>query len=150
MSTPTEIDFAIIKMGDGAEPEVFKILCGIQDVTINETANTQDRFVRDCTKPGEVPYRKSKLTGRQLDVSGTGLTDTVSLPSVRAALGNLGNFKIELYRDDGTDAGVLLGTYTGEFRMTAANINAPRDNTSSFQVNLISNGSWSYADAPGS
>ena len=70
MSLPTEADFAIIKIGDGATPtEAFAIACGIQDVSINQAVGTQDRFSRDCAKPGEIPNRKVKATGKHAHIA---------------------------------------------------------------------------------
>lgn len=148
MSLPNEIDFALIKLGDGADPEVFTLICGIQDVTHNEAVNTTDRFVRDCAKPGEVPTRKTKVNGKQLDVGGSGLSNVDQMALLNGALGTLKNYRIELYKDDGTDAGELLGTTTGEFRMTAKNISTTRDGTSSMDISLASEGAWTYTAAP--
>lgn len=150
MSLPVEIDFALIKAGDGESPEVFTVICGIQDVTINGGANTTDRFVRDCATPGAVPYRKTKVNGRQLDITGSGLSNTQEEVRLNSLLGALNNYQVELYREDGTDAGTLLGTYAGEFRMTSKNINAPRESPSSLDIALASNGAWTYTDAAGS
>lgn len=147
MSLPTEIDFALIKKGDGAGPEVFTQICGITDVTLNEQANTNDRFVRDCAKPGEVPFRKTKVNGKQLDVTGAGLTNADTVSDFEDALGQLGNYQIALYAEDGTDAGDLLGTIEGEFRLTANNRNIARDTPASWQINLASNGAWTYTAA---
>lgn len=148
MSLPTEADFALIKMGDGAGPEVFTLICGIQDVTINQSANTTDRYVRDCATPAAVPFRKTKVNGKQLDISGTGLSNVDTIDSLNDALGALKNYKVELYGEDGTDTGELLGTYSGQFRMTSNNLSVPREGEASGDLNLASNGAWTYTPAP--
>ena len=150
MSLPVEIDWALIKAGDGESPEVFTLICGIVDVTINQGANTSDRAVRDCDAPGAVPFRKTKVSSKQLDISGTGLSNTQEEVRLNGLLATLNNYQVELYREGPTDAGVLLGTYSGEFRMTAKNISAVRDNPSSMDIALASNGQWTYTDAAGS
>ncbi len=148
MSVPTEFDWLLIKMGDGATPtEVFTLICGIQDVTVNLTVNSNDRFRRDCTKPGEIPYRTTRATGKQMDVSGTGLSNAAGVTSLNAALGLLKNYKIEGYQDDGTDAGVLLGTFSGKYRLLSANMGAPRDGDSSGEVTLANHGTWTWTPA---
>ena len=148
MSLPTEADFAIIKIGDGATPtEVFAIACGIQDVTINQAVGTQDRFSRDCTKPGEIPNRKVKATGKSLDVTGSGLIDKAQIAIYNSALGVAKNYKIEVYADNGTDAGALLGTIAGSFMMTASNMSIPREGTASAEVTLANNGAWTWTAA---
>jgi hypothetical protein len=147
MSLPTEIDFALIKIGDGASPEVFSVICGLTDVTHSETVGTSDRFVRDCAKPGEVPSRKTRATGKQLDVSGSGLTNVDMIPDLQDALGKVLTYRVEFYADDGTDAGDLLGTTTGAFRMTANNLNIPREGDATGEISLASHGDWTYAAA---
>jgi len=148
MSLPTEADFAIIKIGDGATPtEAFAIACGIQDVTINQTVGTQDRYVRDCAKPGEIPNRKVKATGKSLDVTGSGLIDKAQIAIYNSALGVAKNYKIEVYADNGTDAGTLLGTFAGSFMMTASNQSIPREGTASAEITLASNGAWTWTAA---
>lgn len=147
MSVPNEADFAIIKIGDGGGTETFAIACGLQDVNINMVANTSDRFVRDCTKPGEIPNRKVKTTGKQLDVTGSGLIDKAQIAIYLAALGIAKNYKVELYKDDGTDTGTLLGTIASAFAMTASNQSIPREGNGTAEVTLASHGAWTWTAA---
>jgi len=148
MSVPNEADFAIIKIGDGATPtEAFAVTCGIQDVNINQAVGTQDRFVRDCTKPGEIPNRKVKATGKSLDVTGSGLIDKAQIAIYNSALGVTKNYKIEVYQDNGTDAGTLLGTFAGSFMMTASNQSIPREGTASAEITLANHGAWTWTAA---
>lgn len=147
MSLPTEADFALVKLGDGEDPEVFTLICGLTDVTINRSAQTNDRYVRDCTKPGEVPFRRVKTNGKSLDVSATGLSNVDNINTLEDVLGRSRNYKVELYRDDSTDAGELLGTLSSAFVLTTANMGIPRDNAASADVNLASDGEWAYVAA---
>lgn len=147
MSYPTEADFALIKMGDGATTEVFTIVCGVKDVSVNTTANTNDRFVRDCAKPGAVPTRKVRVTGKQQDVTGSGLIDKAHIAKFMAALGVNKNYKVELYQADGTDSGTLMGTFAGSYMLTAANLQANTDSDSSAEITLASNGDFTWTAA---
>lgn len=148
MSLPVEADFAIIKIGDGATTEVFTIACGIENVNISRAANTVDRFVRDCTKPGEIPNRLVKTTGKQLDITGDGLIDKTHIDTFETSLGIAGNYQVELYQDDGTDTGTLVGTIAGAFVMTASNNGIPRDGQSSAEITLANHGAWTWTAAP--
>lgn len=148
MSLPVEADFATIKLGDGATTEVFTIACGIQDINLNQIANTTDRFIRDCAKPGEVPNRSVKVTGKQADITASGLTDKASIAIFNAALGTKKNYRIELGQRNGTDAGLLLGTYAGNFAMTAFNSSIPIEGESAVELTLASNGAWTWTPAP--
>lgn len=147
MSLPTEFDFAVLKIGDGAATEVFVISCGKQDVTLNFAANSTDRFVRDCAKPGEVPFRKTKVTGKQMDVTASGLTDVTAFGTEVALIGTRHNVKIELYADDSTDAGDLLGTIASNMLISSLQIGAPREGDSSAEIVLASHGTWTWTAA---
>lgn len=147
MSEPVEFDFAQVKVGDGADPEVFTVICDITSVSLNETAETSTRRVRDCTKPGKPGARRSRVLGTGWDVTGTGLVDADQNPMLRAALGKKKNYEIPVYRDDGTDAGELLGTYSGEAVMTARNISMDREGDSSVEITLEGQGDLTWTAA---
>lgn len=140
MSVPNEPDFALIKIGDGATPEVFTVLCGIENVSINQVANTNDRFRRDCANPGLPAVRRSKTTSKQMDITGTGGIDKANLTTFQEALGVVKNYKVELYQADGTGPGVLMGTYPGAFNLTANNMSIDANGDSSAEISLASDG----------
>jgi hypothetical protein len=144
MSTPTEFDFALIKIGNDATPEVFSISCGKQDISFNVTANATDRGVRDCAKPGEVPFRKDKVTSKQMDITASGLTDVTTYGAEFDMVGRVKSIKVELYADDATDTGELLGTISGEFRVRSLNVSAPRDGDSTVEMTLASFGTFDW------
>lgn len=148
MSLPVEPDFVVVKMGDGGGTEVFAITCGIQDVTVNIAAATSERAVRDCAKPGEIPYMKHKASSKGMEVSATGFIDRAQLVLNHAALGLVKNYKLEYYTDDGTAAGTLYGTYAGAFMMDTLKQGIPRDGQASVEFSLKSHGSWTWTTAP--
>lgn len=136
MSLPTEPDFAQIKLGNGADPEVFTVICDVTQVNINEGAETTTRYRRDCALPGRPAKRRSRVVGTFWDITGTGLSDTGQTALLRAVLGVRNNYEIPVYQDDGTDAGVLLGTYSGEAILTARNISTDRAGEASMELTL--------------
>jgi hypothetical protein len=140
MSLPVEADFAIVKKGDGATPEVFTILCGLDQVSINRVANANDRFRRDCAKPGSVPFRRSKTTGKQMDITASGAINIPDIATYNDALGVSGNYLIELGQYDGTDDGEIIHTITGPFNLLSANSSIGDD--SNAEVTLASDGIW--------
>lgn len=120
MSFPTEADFVLLKVGDGATPtENFTLLCGIESVTINETVNTTDRFRRDCEKPGSTPKRKLRVTGQQWDISGAGVANLAQVDLLTGCLGVVKNYEIEFGQRDGTDGGTIIATATGPAMLTS-------------------------------
>jgi predicted secreted protein len=149
MSFPTEFDWMLVKMGDGASSEQFTLICGLQDATVNQTANTSDRTRRDCAAPGSVPWRAVKTNSQQIDVTGSGLSNALEVPRFMAALGKHKNYHIEGYAADGTDAGDLLGTFAGTFVMTSANLSVALEGEASGEITLASHGPITYTPASG-
>lgn len=150
MSEPRLYDFALIKFSDGASPAAFTTLCGIVGVQVNETAETQDRRVRDCAKPNKPGGRRIKTTGLNWTISGNGRTNADQRLIIKTQLlGKHADYQIEYYADNGTDAGELIGTDAGRAVMTASNINTDPDaGTSDFEITLEGEGDLVYTEAP--
>lgn len=130
MSLPNEADFVVVEWGNGASPEVFTILCGIENVTINQTINSSDRFRRDCAKPAAIPSRKVRVTGKQHDVTGSGVINVEEFETFQTLLGVSANYRLRFGKrvvGDTTGQGENLGTFVGPYVMTAANINMGTD-----------------------
>lgn len=147
MSVPNEADFALIKIGDGATPEVFTAICSIENVSINDTANTTDRARRDCAKPGLPAVRRVKVTSTQVDVTGSGGIDKAQIDTLRDALGLSKNYKVELYQYDGSDTGDLYGTYAGKFVLTSNNLSLDANGDGNGEINLASDGTIAWTAA---
>ena len=145
MSVPTVIDAAIIYVvtGSGQTP-TRTVVCGIENVTINETSNQRDRFLRDCAKPGASPGRAVVVQSRQVDITGSGVTNADDIAARRALIGVHKNYSIDLIRRDGTDAGDLLGNFSGVGVMTASNLNLSSDNDGGAEVTIAGEGIWTY------
>lgn len=148
MSLPTEYAFALIKFGDGEDPEVFTALCGINNVSVNETIDTTQRRVRDCATPNKPGASKSKITGTSWSISGTGLTNADQRATIKTdLLGKFVNYNIEYYEDDSTDAGALLGTDAGQAVMTTNNMSLDQEGDSSLEITLEGQGALTYTAA---
>lgn len=116
MSFPTEADFALLKL-DGVT------VCGVENIQINQTVDTQIRKRRDCAKPGSVPKGKVKVTGSGWTITGSGVANVDQIAALNAALGIAKDYTVDLGQRDGTDAGVILGTYAGNGVLTTDNKN---------------------------
>lgn len=137
MSYPTEIDAALIYLVSGEGQSATRtVICGIQDVTINETANTSDRFRFDCAKPGKISTRSVRVTGLQWDATGSGVANADQLTSLKASLGQHLDYEIDAIKFDGTDAGEKLGTFAGQAVMTAKNLNLTREGDATMEITL--------------
>lgn len=150
MSEPTLYDQALVKFGDGATPtEGFTTFCGIVGVQVNESVETQDRRVRDCAKPNKPGVRRIKTVGTNWTIAGTGRTNADQRAIIKTTLlGKHRNYLIEYYRDDGTDAGQLIGTDAGTAVMTVNNMNMDPDaGTSDLEITLEGEGDLIYTPA---
>lgn len=150
MSEPNSADFALLKVktADGP-PAVYKLLCGIDGVTINRAAQTSERYRRDCAKPNRPGKRKLRVTGSSWSVSGTG-SDNIDLETdFTDAFGVRKDYDVELYRDDGTDAGELMGTYAGTAILTTRNQSYSQDGDSgTTDITLEGEGDLVWTVAP--
>ncbi|WP_395393050.1 phage tail tube protein [Novosphingobium sp. BL-8A] len=148
MSEPNSADFALIKVqtADGP-PAVFTLMCGIEGVTINRTAQTNETYRRDCAKPNRPGTRKLRVTGSSWSISGTG-SDNIDLEEeMTDAFGVRKSYEITLFKDDGTDAGEAMGTYAGTALMTARNQSYSQDNAGTLEITLEGEGllDWTVA-----
>ncbi|MET0364729.1 MAG: hypothetical protein ABW169_08740 [Sphingobium sp.] len=122
MSFPTEADFALIKIKTAVgPPAVFKMLCGIENVSINRSANMSERYRRDCAKPNRPGQRKLRNNGNSWQISGGGVANVDLIEDFETALGVLKDYEVELYQDNDTDTGLLLGTHAGTGMLTTDN-----------------------------
>jgi len=68
----------LIKIGNGAVPEVFTILCGFRARSLNLSTNEVDTTTPDCTNPGG-PVQKTSIPGiSNRTFSGSGLFESGS------------------------------------------------------------------------
>lgn len=145
MSEPQTIEFALIKIGDGASPtEIFTAICGITTTGLNRVAQTTDRYVRDCQAPATPPNRRVKVTGRSWTVSGNGYFNVAQQSIIEAGVGLKKNYELTIMDDDGTTP---LGTWSGAGVMTAANLGTSENDLGTISLTIESDGAWAYEEA---
>ena len=148
MSVPTEFDYALIKMGDGATPtEVFTAICGIEQVGRNFVVQTSERTRRNCTTPGLPGVRRIRAVGESCTVTGSGAIDKAEVAKFRAAMGKVKNYRVEYYQENGTGDGVLWGTDAGPFMLTAHNMTGQMGGDSASEITLESDGDVTWTAA---
>ncbi|NNU59728.1 phage major tail protein, TP901-1 family [Ochrobactrum soli] len=62
----------LIQIGDGATPEVFTNLCGLQTRSFNMSANSVDTTIPDCQNPGATPQKTGVPGIKQRTFTGSG------------------------------------------------------------------------------
>lgn len=128
MSEPNSADFALVRIQTAAgPPAVTALLCGIEGVEITRSVQTNETYRRDCAKPNRPGTRKLRSTGQSWTITGSG-SDNIDLEEEYSdAFGVRKIYSIELYRDDGTDGGALMGRYGGSALMTTRNQSYSQD-----------------------
>jgi hypothetical protein len=148
VSEPNSADFALVKiLTTPGTPDVYTQLCGIENVTINRAAQTSETYRRDCAKPNRPGTRKLRVTGSSWSISGNG-PDNIDLEADYAdAFGVRKTYNVELYRDDGTDGGELMGTYAGTALLTTRNQSYSQQDAGTADITLEGEGQlvWTAA-----
>lgn len=61
-----------IRIGDGASPEVFKNLCGLNARSFNMSANEVDTTIGNCENPAETPQKTAEPGIKNRTFTGSG------------------------------------------------------------------------------
>lgn len=149
MSVPNSADFALLYIQTDAGPPVVQtLICGIENVTINRSAQTSESYRRDCAKPNRPGTRKLRVTGSSWSISGGG-SDNIDIDDdITAVYGVRNAYNIELYQDDGTDGGALMGTYSGSGIMTTRNQSYTQDSAGTADITIEGEGDLVWTVAP--
>lgn len=138
----------LIKIGDGAETEVFATLCGLTTKTLTVNNNAYDVTTADCTNPGGQLWREVQTGMRSISVSGNGyFEDSATEELLRAAAFGTGE-------SDTADAVVNFqiivpdfGTFEGAFHIDSLEFGGEQENGVTYSMALSSSGyvSWTAA-----
>ncbi|MEI5682355.1 phage tail protein [Mesorhizobium sp. CGMCC 1.15528] len=129
----------LIQIGDGAEPEVFSNLCGIQTRSFNMSANDVDTTIPDCVTPANTPQKTGTPGIKNRTFSGSG--KYVAGASSTAFIQHV------------TDATVFnakvivpgLGTFTGAWYVTDFTFNGEQEGTMGFDATFVAAGVLTFA-----
>lgn len=69
-------DLMFIKIGDGADPEVFVTLCGLNSRNMTIDGETIDVTTVDCTGSGDKLFRQMMAGTSAMSVSGSGFFES--------------------------------------------------------------------------
>jgi hypothetical protein len=133
--------FALM-MGDGAGPETFAALCGITTRDFTQQANTSDQFIRDCAAPEDEPIRRLIVTGKQWDLTGSGVLNRANLSLIQAAWGITTNYRY-VFTEPSGDL-VYQGYYGGAAILTQIKITAEDANYAQLSLTFASDGAWTW------
>lgn len=75
MALPTTSTFGqfVLKVGDGATPEVFTVMCGLTSKGFDITNNTSSTMVPDCEDEDLPSYEEQDVKSQMASVKGSGI-----------------------------------------------------------------------------
>ncbi|HEY4124729.1 MAG TPA: phage major tail protein, TP901-1 family [Rhizomicrobium sp.] len=128
----------LIKIGDGADPEIFATVAGLRATTLAFNAQTVDITNADSVNM----WRELLDAGvKSATLSGSGVfKDAASDEALRAAFFNqtLPNFQIAIPN---------FGTVTGPFKITSLQYDGPYDGEVKISLSLASAGALTFTGA---
>jgi TP901-1 family phage major tail protein len=132
----------LIKIGDGATPEVFTPLCGLRSKTLTINNSEIDVTTADCETPGG-PLWTEVITGvKRVNVSGNGyFKDEASetrLNTIVNAAEAIANFQIVVPD---------LGTFAGAFLVSGVEWGGEQEDGVTYSLTLASSGPVTFTAA---
>jgi TP901-1 family phage major tail protein len=125
----------LIKIGDGAETEVFTSLCGLNTRGITINNSEYDVTTADCADPGGALWTEVQNGVKRVAVTGSGFmkddTAEARLNTVAMSVDALANFQVIVPG---------LGTFAGEFHVASAGYTGELQGGVSYDISLNSSG----------
>lgn len=137
----------LIKVGDGASPEVFAPDCLINtERGIQFSSETNESIVPDCLDPDAPAWKELNVDGLSAAITGSGMLHTTSIPDWDAWFrsGAAKNIRVELADVALADGG---GYWEGAFYLTGWEVGGDRKQKSTSSITLASSGVVTWTDA---
>lgn len=137
----------LIKIGDGADPEVFAQPCSINsDRGIVFTAETNQTRVPDCDDPELIGWFRREKTAKGATINGAGTLHTPDLEDLFDFFNSEDsrNLQVKLNGVAGADGG---GHFAGAFLCTGLEVTGTVGEYTQVSISLESDGAVSWVDA---
>lgn len=128
----------LIKIGDGASPEVFSNLCGLQTRSFNMSANDVDTTIPDCENPGNTPQKTGVPGIKNRTFSGSG--KFVAGASSDTFIGHV--TAAEVFNAEVVVPG--LGTFSGSWYVTDFTFSGEQEGTMGFDATFNAAGALTF------
>lgn len=129
----------VLKVGDGAEPEVFTALCTInaeRGITFN--AQTNDATIPDCADLEAIAFTAREKQSLSVDFTGGGMSDKSDVKKLWDWWKNEESKNCQIILDDDTAGNVI--TFEGGFHLTQFDLNGNRGEKVNSTMTLASDG----------
>jgi predicted secreted protein len=134
MTQATTLKFGqfLVKLGNGASPEVFAAPCGLNTRSFNLTAAANETNVPDCDNPDAASWLERDITSLSRSITGAGIV----------ADEDFDTWNDWAESGDSKNVQITLGTRTwqGPFKCTRLNVTGDRGSRVKFDVTLDSDG----------
>lgn len=129
----------LIKTGNGATPEVFKILCGLKTRSFNMSANEVDTTVMNCINPAETPQKTAEpgIKNRTFTGSGKFIAGADSKTFIQHVI-DASKFNAEVTVP-------ALGTFTGAWFVSDYELSGEDEGNMDFSATFVAAGALTFA-----
>lgn len=129
----------LIKVGDGATPEVFSTPCSINaERGITFTAGVNDQDIPDCSNPDAIAWVVREKTNLSASITGSGVLDTEDAEFFFDWLKSEDPKNVKVIVDVPASAGGVI--FTGSFHLGEFSITGNRAEKMQASISLSSNG----------
>lgn len=129
----------LIKVGDGATPEVFSTPCSINaERGITFTAGVNDQDIPDCSNPDAIAWVVREKTNLSASITGSGTLDTEDTEFFFDWLKSEDPKNVKVIVDVPASAGGVI--FTGSFHLTEFSITGNRAEKMQASISLSSDG----------
>jgi TP901-1 family phage major tail protein len=129
----------LVKIGDGADPEVFSNLCGLNSKALTINNSSIDVTTPDCSTPGGALWTETLNGLKNVTVTGDGFfEDSASesrMNTVAMAADNSCNFTVTV---------PAFGTYAGAFRIASLEFGGETEGGVTYSLSLESTGAVTF------
>lgn len=129
----------LVKIGDGASPEVFSNLCGLNSKAMTINNSSIDVTTPDCSTPGGALWTETLNGLKNVSITGDGFfEDSASelrMNTVAMAADNSCNFTVTV---------PAFGTYAGAFRIASLEFGGETEGGVTYSLSLESTGAVTF------
>lgn len=129
----------LIKVGDGASPEVFSIFCSINAARgISFSSTTNDFVLPDCDNPDQLAWVVREKDGLTATINGAGLLNTPDVQTFFDWFKSADSRNVKVVVDvPAADGGVI---FSGAFHLTEFEVSGDRGAKIEASLTLVSDG----------
>lgn len=129
----------VLKVGDGASPEVFTALCTINaDRSLTFNAQMTDEVIPDCADPGAVAWLVREAESLSIEFSGGGMLDKANVKTLWDWWKSGAAKNCQVILDDDVAANVI--TFEGAFKLANFDHSGSRSQKVAATMSLASDG----------